>query len=95
MAAGAYYSTKRAFMFADTTSNQAANAEVSGDYWHQSRRPLASLAFMTPLLVLYELGVLLLGSHAVRNGADVWLRQFLRIRIARASSQSWMIPFMM
>lgn len=47
------------------------------DYWQQSRRPLASLVFVLPLLVLYEGGVLLLGPTAVRNGADVWLRQLL------------------
>jgi hypothetical protein len=35
------------------------------------------LAFVLPLLVVYEAGVLLLGAQAVRNGADVWLRQFL------------------
>ncbi len=38
-----------------------------------------SLAFVLPLLVMYEAGVLLLGPQAVRNGADVWLRQFLDI----------------
>lgn len=47
------------------------------DYWSQSRRPLASLAFVIPLLTLYEAGVLLLGSGNVRNGADVWLRTLL------------------
>ncbi len=47
------------------------------EYWRQTRRPLASLAFILPLLVLYEGGVVLLGSQAVRNGADVWLRQLL------------------
>ena len=47
------------------------------DYWTQSRRPLAALAFVLPLLVLYEGGVVILGRQAVRNGADVWLRQFL------------------
>jgi hypothetical protein len=36
-----------------------------------------SLAFVLPLLVMYEGGLLLLGPQAVRNGADVWLRQFL------------------
>jgi Type II CAAX prenyl endopeptidase Rce1-like len=55
----------------------AIPSEISGDYWQQSRRPLASLVFMAPLLAVYETGVLLLGSHAVRNGADVWLRQLL------------------
>ena len=46
-------------------------------YWIQSRRPLASLIFVTPLLVVYETGVLVLGPEQVRNGADVWLRQLL------------------
>ena len=78
-------------MFSDHTSNQAAQAEVSGDYWHQSRRPLASLAFMTPLLVLSELGVLALGSHAVRNGADVWLRQLLDLL---GFSQYFLLPLL-
>jgi hypothetical protein len=43
----------------------------------QSSRPLVSLAFVLPLLALYEGGVLVLGPQAVRNGADVWLRQLL------------------
>jgi hypothetical protein len=46
-------------------------------YWAESRRPLTGLAFVTPLLVLYEAGVCFLGPQAVRNGADVWLRQLL------------------
>jgi membrane protease YdiL (CAAX protease family) len=64
-------------MVAALFSNAMALPEVSGDYWQQSRRPLASLAFMAPLLLLYEVGVLVLDSNAVRNGADVWLRQLL------------------
>ena len=47
------------------------------DYWSHSREPLVSLVLVTPLLVFYELGVLLLGPEAVRNGVDVWLRQLL------------------
>ena len=47
------------------------------EYWRQSRRPLAALAFVLPLLALYEGGLVLLGAQAVRNGADVWLRQVL------------------
>jgi hypothetical protein len=49
------------------------------DYWVQSQRPLASLVFIAPLLATYELGVLLLGPSAIRNGADVWLRQVLEL----------------
>ena len=47
------------------------------DYWHESRRPLTSLVFITPLLVIYEVGVLLPASGAARNGVDVWLRALL------------------
>jgi hypothetical protein len=46
-------------------------------YLRESGRPLVSLAFVLPLLLLYEGGVLVLGPQAIRNGADVWLRQFL------------------
>jgi hypothetical protein len=47
------------------------------DYWAESRRPLVSMVFVAPLLLAYEIGVLVLGPHAVRNGVDVWLRQLL------------------
>ena len=56
---------------------QSKSQAWATNYWNQSRRPLASLAFVIPLLVFYEAGVLLLGSGAVRNGADVWLRTLL------------------
>jgi len=39
---------------------------------------MASLVFVAPLLVVYELGVLVLGPESVRNGADLWLRELLR-----------------
>jgi len=52
-------------------------------YWIESRQPLASLVFIIPLLVTYEFGVLLGSSQfsavTMRNGADVWLRQFLEL----------------
>jgi membrane protease YdiL (CAAX protease family) len=72
-------------------SNPTNPAEVSGDYWQQSRRPLASLAFVAPLLLLYEIGVLVLGPHAVRNGADVWLRQLLDLL---GFSQYFLLPLL-
>lgn len=46
-------------------------------YLHESVRPLAGLVFVAPMLIVYELGVLLLDRHAIRNAADVWLRQIL------------------
>lgn len=47
------------------------------NYWEESRVPLASLMFVAPLLLFYEIGVVVLGPEAVRNGAEVWLRQLL------------------
>ncbi len=46
-------------------------------YATESARPLVSLAFVAPLLIVYEFGVVLLGPHAMRNGADTWLRHLL------------------
>jgi len=46
-------------------------------YWHDSARPLAGLIFVAPMLLFYEIGVLLLDHQAIRNAADVWLRQIL------------------
>lgn len=62
---------------AKPSANVAALPAPLETYLKESRRPLASLAFVVPLLVLYEGGVVILGPSAVRNGADVWLRQFL------------------
>ncbi|MBN1855281.1 MAG: CPBP family intramembrane metalloprotease [Pirellulales bacterium] len=45
-------------------------------YLCQSRRPLVSLAFIAPLLLAYEVGILCDGV-SMRNGADVWLRRLL------------------
>ena len=55
----------------------AAEQQPVDDYWSQSRQPLMSLAFLAPLLVIYEAGALWLGSDgtvAIRNGADYWMR---------------------
>jgi CAAX prenyl protease-like protein len=64
-------------MLASLYGNTCTRPETSGYYWQQSRRPLTCLAFVVPLLALYEGGVLWLGAQAMRNGADVWLRQVL------------------
>jgi membrane protease YdiL (CAAX protease family) len=47
------------------------------NYWRESREPLTSLAFIAPLLVVYEAGVLLPSGDSARNGVDVWLRAIL------------------
>jgi len=46
-------------------------------YLKETRRPLPSLVFVAPLLLVYEIGILCFGPHAMRNGADVWLRHLL------------------
>ena len=48
-------------------------------YWAESSRPLISLVFIAPMLVVYEIGLLLLGQPAVRSGADIWLRKFFNV----------------
>ncbi|HUT13443.1 MAG TPA: CPBP family glutamic-type intramembrane protease [Thermoguttaceae bacterium] len=52
-------------------------ARADETYWVESRQPLASLVFIAPWLVVYEAGMFLPVTIAVRNGADAWLRQFL------------------
>ena len=47
------------------------------EYAAESARPLVSMAFIAPLLVVYELAGVVLGPHALRNGADTWLRCML------------------
>ena len=61
----------------DEQADPAQGRAVENDYWSQSRRPLAALLFAGPLLVIYETGLICLGPHAPRNGADAWLRQTL------------------
>ncbi len=60
-------------------SASRCDAPLEAVYWAESRRPLSALAFIAPILVIYEVGVLILGPQAVRNGADVWLRRFLDV----------------
>ncbi len=48
---------------------------------------MASLAFVAPLLLIYEGGAL--GSRAARNGADAWLRQTLDLL---GFSQYFLLP---
>jgi len=57
-----------------TPAEHTPLGQLAGEYWVQSRRPLASLVFIAPLLAIYEAGVLLLG---VQNGADTFMRRIL------------------
>ena len=44
-------------------------------YQNETRRPIICLAFVLPLLVLYELGSILLGQQSHRSGIDQWFHQ--------------------
>ncbi len=61
----------------DQDTRPSALVVPNGGYWQQTRYPLVCLVFVLPLLLFYEGGILLLGPSALRNGADVWLRQLL------------------
>lgn len=58
-------------------NTRPAIATQASLYWQESARPLVSLAFVAPMIVIYEVGLLLLGPDALRNGADAWLRSTL------------------
>ncbi len=63
-------------------------------YWHETRRPLVNLAFVAPLLLLYEVGVWWAGGGltSVRNGADEWLRAGLA---GFGGTLDWLLPVTM
>lgn len=61
-------------------------------YWDKTKRPLVNLFFVLPLLIVYELGVVLVGEasgYSVRSAADAWLRYtFASIGI----ESTWIVP---
>jgi membrane protease YdiL (CAAX protease family) len=69
----------------DHDIDDAPDAEIPADiivrkpdnYWTLSRQPWSSLVFSAPLLIMYEIGVILQPPGEPRNGAEVWLRNFL------------------
>ncbi|MEO8495133.1 MAG: hypothetical protein ABI614_08685, partial [Planctomycetota bacterium] len=58
-------------------ASEATSKSLVARYWNESARPLVSLAFVAPMIIAYEGGLVALGPKAMRNGADVWLRQLL------------------
>jgi membrane protease YdiL (CAAX protease family) len=49
---------------------------LAESYWTESRQPLVSLVFITPMMLIYEAAVWKLG---VQNGADVWMVKVLSL----------------
>ncbi len=61
-------------------------------YWSSTRRPLPSLVLVAPVVIAYEAGVIWLGgpsSHALRTGADAWMRQSLA---GLGLTDHWFLP---
>ncbi len=50
---------------------------LRSNYLMEPLRPIVCLAFVAPFLFIYELGVIILGASATRNGVDVWLQTCL------------------
>jgi len=73
----------------EKSSKQSPGAKTG--YWYESTRPLAGLVFVVPMLIVYELGVLFLDHQAIRNAADVWLRQILDLL---GFSQYFLLPLL-
>ena len=48
------------------------------DYWDATKHPWACVVFVLPLLIIYEIGLAVLGPESLRNGADAWLRAGLQ-----------------
>ncbi|MEQ8790136.1 MAG: CPBP family intramembrane glutamic endopeptidase [Pirellulaceae bacterium] len=66
-------------MTAIESAGSESSAGQGAGYWRESTRPLISLAFVMPMLLAYEVGVLLLGEGAARNGIEVLLRSLLEM----------------
>jgi hypothetical protein len=63
-----------------TRTPKSPGSSGGSTYWYLTQRPLSCLAFLIPLLSVYEFGVLWLGGmqpELLRNGADSWLRWIL------------------
>lgn len=47
-------------------------------YFTETLRPIVCLLYVIPFLLIYELGVIFLDNHSIRNGLDVWLSGALK-----------------
>ncbi len=60
-------------------------------YWNEARRPLPTLLFVLPFVLVYECGVAWCGAQApqVRNGADHWMRSWM---LDAGLTYAWLLP---
>jgi hypothetical protein len=64
-------------------------------YWEATRRPFPSLLFVGPLVVAYEVAVLIAGgtdAGSLRSGADAWMRRGLA---AAGLADPWFLPLLL
>jgi hypothetical protein len=65
-------------------------------YWEATRRPFPSLLFAAPLVIVYEVAVVVLRGDsdqgALRSGADAWMRQALA---SAGLSHPWFLPLLL
>jgi len=64
-------------------------------YWLSTRRPLPCLAFIAPILLAYEFGVIWLGGDSAeryRTGADAWMRHGLA---ELGLTDHWFLPLIL
>jgi hypothetical protein len=54
--------------------NETLPPAEAENYWAESRRPLVSLVFILPMMLIYELGSWFYG---IENGAEAWMRHLL------------------
>lgn len=73
------------------TCSPVRHSESMRRYLAESARPLSSMVFVAPLLIIYEFGGALLGSSALRNGADTWLRGSLQ---SLGFNQHFLLPLL-
>jgi hypothetical protein len=64
-------------------------------YWLETRRPFCNFIFLLPLLLLYEIGIVLaagIPGDSVRNGADAWMRLWLQWAGVEVA---WLLPMLL
>jgi len=67
------------------------DSDRSPVYWYEARRPLPTLLFVLPLILLYEFGVAAApqAGELVRNGADCWMRSWM---LNAGLPGGWLLP---
>ena len=60
-----------------TDRSIAPRADLLTPYQQETLRPIVCLAFVIPLILIYELGAIALGPHSLRTGVDQWMHQLL------------------